>query len=245
MALRKSATSSTERAIGPLVESGDQDPSSSGTRPGDGRKPTTLFHAPGLRSEPPVSLPSAIGSRLQLRAQAAPPLEPPTVFWRLNPLRVAPNTALKVFEPAPNSGVLVLPIVIAPAARMRCTIRASVVGTLSLYSSEPLVVRMPAVSMRSLCAIGKPCNGPSGSPRAWRSSAALAHARACSGTSVTMAFTVGFTRSMRARCASSTSRADTLLRRMRAASSVAESDVSSSAGVLWGADMAGVFAEST
>mgnify|MGYP006953501600 CR=1 FL=1 len=60
-----------------------------------------------------------------------------------------------------------------------------------------------------------------------------------------MAFTVGFTRSMRARCASSTSRADTLLRRMRAASSVAESDVSSSAGVLWGADMAGVFAEST
>ena len=31
-------------------------------------------------------------------------------------LSVAPKTGLKVCEPAPNSGVLVLPMVIAPAA---------------------------------------------------------------------------------------------------------------------------------
>jgi hypothetical protein len=34
-------------------------------------------------------------------------------------LRVAPNTELNVCDPAPNSGVFVLPRVIAPAPRMR------------------------------------------------------------------------------------------------------------------------------
>ncbi len=68
---------------------------------------------PGLRSEPPMSLPSAIGSMPQASATAAPPLLPPQVLVRSQGLRVAPNTALKVCEPAPNSGVLVLPMVIA------------------------------------------------------------------------------------------------------------------------------------
>src|SRR5436309_6932996 len=103
MADRNSATSATERAIGPLVDSGDHEPSSSGTRPGDGRKPTMLFHAAGLRSEPPVSLPSAIGTRLHVNAHAAPPLDPPTVRDRSYALCVAPKTGLNVFDPAPNS----------------------------------------------------------------------------------------------------------------------------------------------
>jgi len=46
-------------------------------------------------------------------------------------LRVAPKTRLKVCEPAPNSGVLVLPITIAPARRSRETIKVSSVGTWS------------------------------------------------------------------------------------------------------------------
>ena len=111
--------------MGPDTESGDQDPDSLGTRPGDGRKPTTLQNAAGLRSEPPVSLPSAIGTMPHASATAAPPLLPPHVLPRSYGLRVAPNTALKVCEPAPNSGVLVLPSVTAPAARMRVTMRAS------------------------------------------------------------------------------------------------------------------------
>ena len=45
--------------------------------------------------------------------------------------RVAPNRVLKVCDPAPNSGVFVLPTVIAPAARIRVTMSASRVGTLS------------------------------------------------------------------------------------------------------------------
>src|SRR5215207_73119 len=62
IALNRSATSATVRAIGPPVDSGENDPSSSGTRPGDGRKPTTLVNAAGFRREPPVSLPPAIGT---------------------------------------------------------------------------------------------------------------------------------------------------------------------------------------
>ena len=78
-----------------------------------------------------MSLPSAIGTMPHASATAAPPLLPPQVFVRSYGLRVAPNTVLNVCEPAPNSGVLVLPSVIAPAARMRVTISASRVGTLS------------------------------------------------------------------------------------------------------------------
>jgi hypothetical protein len=90
-----------------------------------------LQNAGGLRSDPPVSLPSAIGSIRIATDVAAPPLLPPQVFDRSYGLCVAPKTVLKVCEPAPNSGVFVLPTVIAPAARMRVTIRASWVGTWS------------------------------------------------------------------------------------------------------------------
>jgi len=129
--LRNSATSPTDRAIGPETASGDHDPDSFGTRPGDGRKPTTLQKAAGFRSEPPVSLPSAIGAIPQASDTAAPPLLPPQVLPRSYGLRVAPKSVLNVCDPAPNSGVLVLPSVTAPAARIRVTISASRVGTLS------------------------------------------------------------------------------------------------------------------
>ena len=69
-------------------------------------------------------LPSAIGTMPQASATAAPPLEPPQVLDRSQGLRVAPNTRLNVCEPAPNSGVLVLPTVTAPAAFSRSTTSA-------------------------------------------------------------------------------------------------------------------------
>ena len=57
-----------------------------------------------------------------IRAVAgAPPLDPPQVSAVFQGLRVAPNNALNVLPPAPNSGVLVLPTTIAPAARAICT----------------------------------------------------------------------------------------------------------------------------
>ena len=129
--LRNSATSATVLAMGPDTDSGDHELPSPGTRPGDGRRPTTLQKAGGLRSEPPVSLPSAIGTMPLASATAPPPLLPPHVFVRSYGFRVAPNTVLNVCDPAPNSGVFVLPQVMAPAARIRVTMSASRVGTVS------------------------------------------------------------------------------------------------------------------
>ena len=162
------------------------------------------------------------GTMPHARLTAAPPLDPPQVFVRSYGFLVAPNTGLNVCDPAPNSGVLVLPTAIAPARLMRSTRIASFAsGTLSLKIGEPNVVRMPAVSTRSLCATGRPCSGPSGAPRACASSALRAFSRACSAISVTIAFTFGFTRSICFRCASITSRALNFLRRMSAAISTA------------------------
>ena len=121
------------RAIGPCTLSDDHAASRghAGTRPGAVRRPTTLQKAAGLRSEPPVSLPSAMGTMPHASATAAPPLLPPQVFVTSYGFSVRPKTSLKVCEPAPNSGVLVLPSVTAPAARSRSMISPSTVGTWS------------------------------------------------------------------------------------------------------------------
>ena len=119
------------RAIGPRTASGLHGllEGTSGIRPGDGRRPTSPQKAAGLRMLPPRSEPSASGSIPAATAAAAPPLEPPAVRERSKGLRVAPNTALKVCEPAPNSDVFVLPITIAPARRSLATISVSAAGT--------------------------------------------------------------------------------------------------------------------
>ena len=74
-----SATSPTVRPIGPCTDSCDQPIGAGqvGTRPGVGRSPTTLQKPAGLRSEPPMSLPSATGTNPAASAAAAPPDEPP------------------------------------------------------------------------------------------------------------------------------------------------------------------------
>src|ERR1019366_3060456 len=92
-----------------------------GTRPGEGRKPTTEQKLAGLRSEPPRSLASAMDSLPQASATPAPPLEPPQVFDGSQGFRVGPKMGLNVCDPAPNSGVLVLPMLIAPARCVRST----------------------------------------------------------------------------------------------------------------------------
>src|SRR6267378_2147986 len=94
-----SAVSATVRAIGPVTPIESQ-PSAFGwygTSPGLVLKPTTPQNAAGVRSEPPVSEPWAIGPMPVASATAAPPLEPPQVSAGFHGLRVAPNTALKVF----------------------------------------------------------------------------------------------------------------------------------------------------
>ena len=53
-----------------------------GPSPPDGRSATMLLKLAGLRSEPPRSLPSAIGSSPAASAAPAPPLEPPALLHR-------------------------------------------------------------------------------------------------------------------------------------------------------------------
>jgi hypothetical protein len=91
----------------------------------------------GFRRLPPRSLPSANGSIPAATAAAAPPLDPPAVRERSYGFRVTPKTGLNVWEPAPNSGVFVLPTTIAPASRRRRTSHASALGTCSAYTGDP------------------------------------------------------------------------------------------------------------
>ncbi len=91
-------------------------------------------------------------------ATAAPPEEPPQVSALFHGLRVMPNTSLKVFAPAPNSGVLVLPSTIPPAASIRSTCQSEESGTSSAKIGEPMVVRTPSTSTRSLISTGRPAS---------------------------------------------------------------------------------------
>jgi hypothetical protein len=84
-----------------------------------------------------MSLPSASDTIPQASAAADPPLEPPADRLSAYGLRVNPKTALKVWDPAPNSGVFVLPTITAPAARILATINSSASGTKSASAGEP------------------------------------------------------------------------------------------------------------
>src|SRR3954464_2206594 len=95
-------------------------------------RPTTPLQAAGIRVEPPPSIAIASGAIPLATATAAPPLEPPEERQASQALRVRPNRGESVRHLLPNSGVVVLPIRIAPAPRSRATATASSVGTLSL-----------------------------------------------------------------------------------------------------------------
>src|SRR5205085_4078097 len=92
-----------------------------GTRPREGRSPTTPQNDAGLRSEPPMSEPSASGTMPDASAHPAPPDEPPAERLGSTGLSVVPKTLLNVCEPAANSGTLVRPITTTPASRTRST----------------------------------------------------------------------------------------------------------------------------
>src|ERR1700751_3120456 len=83
--LSTNARSATERARHPDVLNVDHAnaPFGLGTRPMEGRKPTTLQNAAGFRSEPPVSEPLTTGAIPQARVTAAPPEGPPPGLGRL------------------------------------------------------------------------------------------------------------------------------------------------------------------
>jgi hypothetical protein len=105
-----------------------------------------LQKAAGLRSDPIASDPSATGTMRAASAAAAPPEEPPALRDGEYGLPVTPWTGLKLCDPRPNSGTLVMPIKIAPAARSRRGTMSSASGTTSAKPGKPDVQRSPATA---------------------------------------------------------------------------------------------------
>ena len=136
--MNSSAASSTVRAIGPTCASVVvADTGHTGMRPNCPLMAASPVSAPGMRTEPPPSVPSAIGVMPAATDAAAPALEPPGVFARFHGLRVMPVSGLSPTPLQPNSLVVVLPITIAPARLTRSTDGASAAATLSAMAREP------------------------------------------------------------------------------------------------------------
>ena len=71
--------------------------------------------------EPPPSLPKAIAPMPAASEAPAPPEEPPGVWSIFQGLRVTPHNAVSVMPFQPNSLVVVLPRMTAPASFSRAT----------------------------------------------------------------------------------------------------------------------------
>src|SRR5712664_2081288 len=93
--------------------------------PGVGFSPQMPQKCAGTRIDPPPSLPTPPAEHPAAIAAASPPLEPPALRDKSQGLLVLPLTRLSVSYAIKNSGVLVLPITIAPAACSRATSTAS------------------------------------------------------------------------------------------------------------------------
>lgn len=98
--------------------------------------PTTPQKAAGFLILAAESDPLDRGAMFVASDAPAPPEEPPEVRSVLKGLVVAPKTRFVVLEPTANSGELVLPRTMPPAARIRETTGSSAVGTLSLNKGE-------------------------------------------------------------------------------------------------------------
>jgi len=174
----------------------------------------------GPRTETATSLPNPSGDRPAAIAADSPPLEPPGVRSGSYGFKVRPIRRLSVSVQYDISGRLVLPSRTAPAPRSRATAVASLAGTWSSNSSDPRVVRTPAVSNESLTVKGTPASGP-GTGR-------LAASNACSPSTVTNALTRPPTLSILSKWVCTTSTAVTSPARIRPASDVASNQTSSS-----------------
>ena len=106
--------------------------------------------------------------------------------------------------PQANSARFAFPRIVTPASSARWTTVAWRVGTWSAYTREPYVVRIPAVSIRSLTTRVRPASGPADAPSSGSSSHVIPAFQRSSG-----ALTPGSARRRRPRCARRGSRAPT------------------------------------
>src|SRR5580658_191365 len=126
------------------------------TRPYEVLNPTTPQCAPGMRTEPPSSLPTDAKQSPVETAAADPAEEPPVILARFQGLCTAPKQPVVPVPANAISSRFSLPSKTTPAAFNRRVTSASSVGTRSLKTWAAAVVRTPAVSMLSLSARGTP-----------------------------------------------------------------------------------------
>ena len=115
-------------------------------------------YAAGIRTEPPVSVPSASSHTPAATSAADPPDEPPDVREGSRGLRVSPTPGWA--NPAAYSRHWLVAKTSAPAARSRATTAASAMAGSGLLAGLPHRVGTPATSTMSLTATGRPASGP-------------------------------------------------------------------------------------
>src|SRR5260221_647806 len=124
---------------------------------------------------PPAALPSAPGAMPLATATAPPDDEPPGIRAGSQGFTGVPCHGFTPVGWMPNSCMLVLAKITAPAARSRCT-RGASTGIGLVRNFVPLVDGKPATSMQSLTATAIPSRAESGFPALNRARAASASA---------------------------------------------------------------------
>src|SRR3954471_23531855 len=201
IAPRSTAASVTFRAIGPAVSWSAEIGMIPARlrRPSDGLMPASPLAPDGQTTEPSVSVPTATVARSAEAATPEPELEPhgfrsrtyAMFVWPPMPLQPDDDGTERKFA---HSLRLALPMISAPAALRRWTMKASG-GVEPASAHEPAVVGMPVVSMLSLTITGIPRSGRR-SPWRRAASAARARARALRFTVIT-AWSFGFSFAIR------------------------------------------------
>ena len=128
--------------------------------------------AAGMRTLPPVSLPSPPRIRPAATPVPVPTLDPPGQRSMSHGLRWVGNGPSASGAPIANSIVVVLPVMTAPCARRRATTGASTPRPQSGSSTLLHAVVAPSrAAMMSFTPSGMPCNGPRSTPAAKSASA--------------------------------------------------------------------------
>jgi hypothetical protein len=186
------AASATVRVIGPAVSWLDEigmTPSRL-TSPTVGLSPTRPATEAGQMMLPSVSVPTPTTARFAAIAVPVPELEPQGLrsstygffVWPPRPLHPEVERDERKFA---HSLRLVLPRITAPAARKRCTRKASRVGRFSARASEPPEFTIGVASMLSFNNTGIPCIGPRTLPALRSASSARASSSAFGLSSIT------------------------------------------------------------
>ena len=153
------------RHIGPVLERSPViDGGQAGTRPNVALMPTRPLKLEGMRTEPPPSVPMAIGPRPAATAAPAPPEEPPGVRSVFQGLRVMPCSGESVTPLWPYSELVLWANTMAPASRSRATAGASASAGVLSVSLLPIEAGQPLTRTSSLIDTGTPSRAESGLP---------------------------------------------------------------------------------